>query len=255
MTEFFAIYSSSEDEDNDAWEKFDARYQLGDTLRHLPKRDAKRLYLESDPLHNLDTRLICQRDGSMEAVRQWAWTCNMQEPALRAAVLLDVGHVLSELYDDQLRQLHCGLRSREMTNVAIFICTRGKERWRDLLRNRSLYNFSSMMDGVLITRHLERHDWRNPELFIEHPIKTPFHFVSFENGDKGDCARFLRVPCLLFDDKLDNLKQVRAKGSAGTKGVLVTKRRNPRTVPWQTHVSDVGQWPGIVLHWLANLPH
>ena len=122
MTEFFAIYSSSEDEDDDAWEKFDARYQLGDTLRHLRKRDAKRLYLESNPLHNLDTSLICKSDDSMEAVRQWAWTCNMQEPALRAAVLLDVGHVLSELYDDQLRQLHCGLRSREMMGDRVRSC-------------------------------------------------------------------------------------------------------------------------------------
>ena len=260
MTEYFAIHTISEDEgEDDDWVTFDPRHQLGGGLWHLTKADAMLLYRKMmppwRPICNLDMSFVCSREEIMEAVRQWAWTCNMQKHIIRAAVFLDVGNVLSELSHTQLLRLHCDLRTQEMTNVGIYICTRGTKRWRELLQYESLYQFCSLTDGVLITRYLERDPRINPCLYISHPTRTPFHFLSLENGDKGDCAQVLRVPCLLFDDKRDNLQQVRAKGSAGSNGVLVTRRRNPRTVPGQTHVADVWQWPGIVLRWLANLPH
>ena len=144
-----------------------------------------------------------------------------------------------------------------MTNVGIYICTRGKDRWRDLLTHVGLYEFCSLIDGVLITRHLERDPRRNPCLHIIHPTRSPFHFLSFANGDKGDCAQFLQVPCLLIDDKLDNLHQVCAKGCKGSNGLLVKTARNRnqwRYARWLTDISEVEKWPAYVLDWLASLP-
>ena len=261
MTEYFAIHTISEDEGaDDEWVTFDPRHQLGGGLWHLTKRDAMLLYRKMmppwRPICNLDMRGVCEKEETMEAVRQWAWTCNMQKHSIRAAVLLDVGNVLSELSHAQLLRLHCDLRAQEMTNVGIYICTRGKDRWRELLQCESLYEFCSLTDGVLITRFLDRDPRRNPCLYISHPTRTPFHFLSLENGDKGDCARLLQVPCLLIDDKLENLYQVCAKGCTGSNGLLVKTLRNQhewRSAPWQTNCSEVEKWPDYVLDWLASL--
>ncbi len=127
MTQYFAIHTISEDEgEDDEWVTFDPRHQLGGGIWHLSKDDASLLYLKSNPICNLDTRLVCSSEQTMETVRQWAWTCNMQNRITRAAVFLDVGNVLSDLSHRQLLRLHCDLRTQEMANVGIYICTRGK---------------------------------------------------------------------------------------------------------------------------------
>ena len=253
--QYFAI--DTDESDDDEWAIFDPRHQLGGGLWHMAKDEASLLYLKSNLFWNLDTHLVSK--DSIETVRQWAWTCNMhkQEHITRAAVLLDVGDVLSDLSNRQLLHLHYDLRSLEMTNVGIYICTRGKDRWRELLTHVGLYEFCRLIDGVLITRYLVRYQEKNPCLDIIHPTRSPFHFLSFRNGDKGDCAQFLQVPCLLIDDKVVNLRQVCAKGCQGSNGLLVKTRRNQhewRSAPWQTNVSEVEKWPDYVLDWLASLP-
>jgi len=237
--------------------EFDPCDQFGGGLKELPKDEVALLYLRSNPIQNLNTSLVCKSNmEAMERLRQWSWICNVQQ-ATRAAVFLDVGNVLSDLTHPQLRNLQRHLTGPGMEGVDVYVCTRGEHRWIELLEDNKLNAFCSSVKGVMVTRYLERHAHRHPQLHVSRPPITPLHFLFFENGDKGDCAELLNVPVLLFDDKVTNLRQVFHKGCKGSHGLLIETRKNwAAEWHWRTNTYELetNKWPEYVLDWLANLP-
>ena len=200
-------------------------------------------------------RLTCH---SMDVFRRWSLTCNLQRQwtwkPFRAAVFLDLGNVLSSLNSQQLEQLLWDLTAESLQGVGVYICTKGRNKWRSLVEEKDLRVFSQGIDGVIINNHAEGciDEPRPPELNC---IQTlPPHFLFVDNADKGDCARLLACPVLLFDDRTTNLHQVYLKALRGSHGVLVETSKNIRHEwLWRTTHLEVDTWIHKVHQWLQSL--
>ena len=242
------------EDESDKWPtyEFDPGDQFGGKLRQLSQDKVAQLYMKSNPIQNLNTSLVCME--TMESLRQWAWTCNVQQ-ATRAAVFLDVGHVLSDLKHCELENLQRHLTGPGMEGVGVYVCTRGEHRWIELLQDYRLNAFCSSINGVMVTRYLERYTNRNRQIHLSRRSITPLQFLFFDNGDKGDCAELLNVPVLLFDDREPNLRQVYEKGCKGSHGLLIeTHKRTATEWLWRSNTRENYKWPEYVLDWLETLP-
>ena len=122
----------------------------------------------------------------------------------------------------ELADVEWDLTTEDMKGIGVFVCTRGKQRWKQLVSDEKMSLFCEAVQGVIITRHLERF-YCNLPLTLDRQPEMPLKYLSLTNGDKGDAAKLLNVPVLLFDDKKTNLDQVRWKGAWGSDGVQVHK--------------------------------
>ncbi len=191
-------------------------------------------------------------DASCEALRQWAWTINMMGPqrlTLRAAVFLDLGNVLSELTIPELAELDFELlNSADMQGIGILICTRGMTRWKQIQEKESLCTFSRSVTGTIVTDYLSRYDSRY--VTACRPADMRADFIALSNGDKGDAARLVNLPVLLFDDREENIIEVERKGPVGSKGILVSRHRQRyRRTVWPPPT----EWKTKIYEWLTDL--
>ena len=75
-------------------------------------------------------------------------------------------------------------------------------------------------------------------------------FIALSNGDKGDAARLVNLPVLLFDDKKENIIEVERKGPVGSKGILVSRyRQRYRHTIWPPPT----KWKTEIYEWLTDL--
>ena len=219
----------------------------------LPKYEAELLYLKTGDRHNLNVSQVIRKD--QEILRQWAWSINLSGPekvSMQAAVLLDIGGVLSRLDTAALSDLEWDLTHEDMTGIGVFICTRGEYRWRELLTESAISVFCRGMTGTIITRHLRRYSW-NRGVRLKRTGDMPLDFMCLSNGDKGDAASILGVPVILLDDKMENIRQVERKGIRGSAGVLVKDRRRWAWHKYETVALASSEWKRIVKDWLQTI--
>ena len=167
--------------------------------------------------------------------------------------LFDHHDVVDTLNYDEACDVGVSLDHIEDANT--YLCSFGKSHRQNVLNPYAAWApMIEDMDGCLFT------DYRaNPYNWV-HVYREPWmpaRFVSV-SGDKGQVARLMGKPTLLFDDKVDNLNTLHSRaGRHEVRGILVRRgrlaasasSRRFRMDPFARQylmANDCNHWPSIV---------
>ena len=197
--------------------------------------------------------------GGNHTWREWIHRIGATHAATEVVAMFDKHHVVDTLnWQDAV---HTGNHMDHMDDVSSVICSYGRSHQRDTWRrDADWFPFVCQIDGAVFTLTRDN-GYRMVD--IEQVEGCGPHVITF-SGDKGQVAGLLPLPCILFDDKEENVRQVQCKGyqsdgvvyrsrSAVHRGRRRGNRRGPSPVfpaAWSQETfrisRDPFEWPMLV---------
>lgn len=157
-----------------------------------------------------------------EVVRTWASNNVPQAPAV---ALFDKHGVIDTLSDIETQKLEIAM---DHTNMPYGLCSYApRDRARHTCRGSfSRSPFMDRCDFLIFTDELVNPDQdERVDVYRDHLLPEKAIRIS---GDKGDAARLLGVPVVVFDDRGDQLEIILQKASYRSEALLVERREQKR---------------------------
>ena len=181
--------------------------------------------------------------------REWMHKTSLDN--VQCCALFDMHDVVDTLDKDQA--IDVGVDLDHLDTIGTVICSFGKSHRHDVFDlNAEWCAFVAEMDGVVFTDY--RWSWHD-KVDIYREIGMNARTICVR-GDKGQVASLLNRPCLLFDDKEDNIDLVCEGGHRHrSNGVVVRRGRKARhQVRWGYDVTtNPHDWIPLLKQWQSWL--
>ena len=165
--------------------------------------------------------------------------------------LFDQHHVIDTLSYEEAGAT--GVQLDHLNGVTVLRCSKARShrqsafdqyaRWWPMANECEGHIFTDYDKGYHRTVDIYRESWMQPNCICV-------------RGDKGQAASLLGLPCILFDDKEDNVRSLRRRSTPTTPldGIIVRRGRlvSEWVEPGFLASSDCAEWPGLVKHFRDN---
>ena len=180
-----------------------------------------------------------------EVVRTWASNNVPQAPAV---ALFDKHGVIDTLSEIEAQKLEIAM---DHTNMPYGLCSyAARDRARDTcLGSFSRSPFLARCDFLIFTDKLVNPDRdERVEVYRDHVLPEKAIRIT---GDKGDAARLLGVPVVMFDDRRDQLEIILQKASDHSEAWLVERGKQKRRNQYWRECNCTSNRPDGQLGWAA----
>lgn len=195
-------------------------------------------------MHYSDAGELAIGDGK-EVWEEFCSCTGIRHATTRRAVLFDLHNVINTMNHEEAART--GVELDYLENTVTLACSYGHRNrqgmfnrnaeWCPMIAECDGHIFTDFREGWYSTVDIYRNDWMN---------KTCIAVT----GDKGQVAKLLEMPCLLFDDKEDNIRTVwkRSTWENPLSGVVVRRGRKARwpVEPGFFYSNDCADWLGII---------
>ena len=175
-------------------------------------------------MHYSDAGELAIRHGK-HVWREFCSCTGISNATIRSAVMLDFHDVIDTMNHEEAART--GVELDHLENTVTLACSYGHSKREHMFdRDAEWCPMIAECDGHIFTDY--REGWhRTVDIYREDWMQKTCIAVR---GDKGQVAKLLEMPCLLFDDKEDNIRTVLKRNTRENplNGVIVRRGRKAR---------------------------